>query len=315
MKYLHLICCLFITSFCFSQINPGNSSYQQTDSCNFSSTWSRLNIDTNNPNNDWVIGSTNKSFFGQANSLPNAIMTDTANAYSPSNLSFFEIGFSTWDGSGFGYNMYLTFDHKYETDTLIDGGYITVSHDSGQTWQNIIFDSTCIMCFPNINTQNLYNTSDTLINGEFGFSGTSDWKTTTVQWIWAVLVRTETQQRSDSMIVRFNFISDSNQTFKDGWIIDNFEIGMIDLGSSIEEFKNTLEVSLYPNVTSNFFNYKLEKGKLEQITIVNLLGENVYTKNSTESSGQVNISSLPIGNYFVKFCSAKGSVTKRLIIN
>jgi len=315
MKYSFGFCFLFVSVFCFAQINPGQSILFPTDTCNFNSTWSRLNIDTNNLNNEWVIGSTNKPFFGQASSLPNAIMTDTANPYSSSNLSYFEIGFSAWDGSGFGYNMYLSFDHKYETDTLIDGGYITVSHDSGQTWQNIIFDSTCIMCSPNINTQNLYNISDTLTNGQFGFSGTSDWKTTIIQWVWAIPVRIETQQISDSMIVRFNFISDNNQTFKDGWIIDNFGLGMIDLGSSIEEFKNALEVSLYPNITSDFFNYKLEKGKLEQITIINLLGENVFTKNSKESSGQVNISNLSKGNYFVKFRSAKDSVTKRLIIN
>ncbi len=316
MKYLSVLCFLFISFFCFSQINPGYSYYYQTDTCSFDSTWNRLNIDTNNPNNDWVIGSTNKPFFGQASSLPNAIMTDTTLAYSSSNLSYFEIGFSNQDGSGFGYNMYLSFDHKYETDTLIDGGYITVSHDSGQTWQNIIFDSTCIMCSPNINSQNLYTTADSLKNGQFGFSGTSNWKTTIIQWIWALPVRLGAQQISDSMIVRFNFISDSINTSKDGWIIDNFGIGMIDLGNAVDEYTNPLSVELYPNLTSDKFNYQTKNNEtLDNIIILNISGTSVLNIRQPKSADQIDISHLPAGNYLVQFTSKNNRLIKKLIKN
>lgn len=311
-KFTLSILLLVLSSALFSQIDPGLNGLQPQSSSDFSTNWPRLSIDTQNVNNDWVVGNTNKPFFMQATSLPNAIMTDSVNPYSNSNLSYFDIGINR---NHFYFNMYIQFDHKYETDTLIDGGYITVSHDSGQTWQNVLYDSTCIGCnyAPyNINIDNFYSYSDTLLNGEPGFSGTSNWKTTTIQWVWMFPVK---QTPSDSLIIRFNFISDSTQTNKDGWIIDNFVIGDVYHGSSVEEFSTNLDVTLYPNATSNFFNYKSEKGTIDNITISNLLGESVLIKNNPNESGQVNISNLPSGNYFVKFSSRDGFITKRLIIN
>lgn len=311
-KFTLSILLLVLSSSLFSQIDPGLNGLQPQDSSDFSTNWPRLSIDTQNVNNDWVVGNTNKPFFLQANSLPNAIMTDSVNPYSNSNLSYFDIGINR---NHFYFNMYIQFDHKYETDTLIDGGYITVSHDSGQTWQNVLYDSTCIGCnyAPyNINIDNFYSYSDTLLNGETGFSGTSNWKTTTIQWVWMFPVK---QTPSDSLIIRFNFISDSTQTNKDGWIIDNFVVGDIYQGSSVKEFSSNLKVSIYPNVTSDFFNYKLEKGEIDYLIIVNLLGESVYINNSPKPSGKIDVSNLPTGNYFVKFTSKEGSITKRLIVN
>ena len=306
---------LGLSSPLFSQIDPGLNGLQPKDSSNFSTNWSRLSVDTQNVNNNWVIGNTNKPFFMQASSLPNAIMTDSLNPYSNSNLSYFDVSFSAWDGSGFPYNMYIQFDHKYETDSMIDGGYITVSHDSGQTWQNVLYDSTCIGCFNtpyNINIDNLYSYGDTLLNGEPGFSGTSSWQTTTIQWIWLLPVK---QTPSDSLIIRFNFISDSIQTNKDGWMIDNFIVGDIYQGSSVDELHNNLKVNIYPNITSDFFRYKTEEGSIDNLVITNLLGESVLIKNNLKELGQVNISNLPSGNYFVRFNSKDGFIIKRLFIN
>ena len=135
MKKIASLFLILTSLYSSAQIDYGEQGLIPTDSCSFENYCQRMLIDTSNTNNDWVIGSTNKPFFGQANSLPNAIMTDSLNPYSSNNLSYFDLGFNAWDGSGFPMNMYIQFEHKYETDTLIDGGYITVSHDSGQTWQ------------------------------------------------------------------------------------------------------------------------------------------------------------------------------------
>jgi hypothetical protein len=313
-----IITLLFITISLnsFSQIDPGWNGLQPKDSCNFETNNQRLVIDTSNVNNDWVIGSTNKLFFGQANSLPNAIMTDSMNSYSPNNWSYFDLNFSAWDGSGFPFNMYIQFDHKYETDSLIDGGFITVSHDSGQTWVNIINDSSCIGCYSNwpfINSENLYNNNDTLMNGNFGFSGTSDWKTTTIQWIWMLPVKLYV---SDSLIVRFNFISDNIQTNKDGWIIDNIIMGDIYLGSSIEELSNGINVTLFPNVTTDYFSYQIESGgDIQSIVITNIAGATVLSIQNPISEDKIDVSNLPSGNYFVKFLSKDNQTIKRLVIN
>jgi len=302
----------------FAQIIPGYGLFI-TDSCNFENPNLRLVIDTSNVNNDWVISSTNKPFFGQANSLPNAIMTDSVNPYTPTNLSYFDLNFSAWDGAGFPFNMYIQFDHKYETDTLIDGGFITVSHDSGQTWTNIINDSTNLLSsgpyWWNINSENLYSHDDTLVNGNFGFSGTSDWKTTTFQWIWMIPVLKD-QFISDSLIVRFNFISDSIQTNKDGWIIDNIIIGSADLGSSINELSNKMKVRLFPTVTSDYFTYQVENNEeLESLIITNVTGKNVLSITYPLKEDKIDVSHLTPGNYFVKFSSKEKTKVKRLVIN
>ncbi len=315
-----ILTCFFIviSIHSFAQIITGDGLFP-TDSCNFESPNLRLFIDTSNANNDWVISSTNKPFFGQVNSLPNAIMTDSVNPYTPANLSYFDLNFGAWDGAGFPFNMYIQFDHKYETDTLIDGGFITVSHDSGQTWTNIINDSTNTYSngpyWCNLNSENLYTQDDTLMNGNFGFSGTSDWKTTTFQWIWMLPVLKD-QTISDSLIVRFNFISDSIQTNKDGWIIDNIIIGSADLGSSINELSNKMKVKLFPTVTSDYFNYQVENNEeLESLIITNVTGKNVLSIIKPLKQDKIAISNLASGNYFVKFTSKGKTTVKRLVVN
>ena len=180
---------------------------------------------------------------------------------------------------------------------------------------NILNDSSCIACYNwyQVNSENLYTNSDTLMNGESGFSGSSDWKITIIQWIWMLPVK---QMPSDSLIVRFNFLSDNNQTNKDGWIIDNFVVGEVYLGSAVEEHQNLMDIKLYPNITSDYFNYKVEKNEsIESIVITNVVGQNILTIKNPKSEDKIDVSTLPSGNYFVKF-SAKGKqVVKKLIIN
>lgn len=314
MKTFLLILITTISLNSYSQFNPWYGAIPH-EYCDFDTNHSqRLVIDYLNSNNDWVIGSTNKPFFGSSNSLPNAIMTDSLNPYSINNLSYFDLTFSAWDGSGFPFNMYIQFDHKYETDSLIDGGFITTSHDSGQTWQNVIFDSTscCTNNGYQINSENLYTSIDTLANGEFGFSGSSEWKTTILQWIWMLPVK---QQPSDTMIVRFNFLSDGIQTNKDGWIIDNIVIGEVDLGSSIKESFNLLDVELYPTLITDYFNYKIvNEEKLDRLTITNVSGVNVLALNSPSKINKVDVSHLAAGVYFVHFIAKKKTTSKKIVV-
>lgn len=317
MKKLATLFFLLTSLFSSAQIDYGLQGLIPTDSCGLENSCQRMSIDTLNINNNWVIGSTTKPFFGQANSLPNAIMTDSLNPYSSNNFSFFDLTFNAWDNSGFPMNMYIQFDHKFETDTLVDGGFITVSYDSGQTWMNVINDSSCIACYnnwPYINSQNLYTNNDTLMNGNFGFSGTSNWKTTSMQWIWMMLVNK--WQSLDRLVVRFNFISDSNQTNKDGWIIDNILIGTIDIGGSVEEHSNQLDIKLYPNITSDYFIYKVENNEIiKSISITNVVGQNVLTIKNPKDEDKIDVSKYPAGNYFVKFSSKDKHLVKKLIIN
>ncbi|PCJ27190.1 MAG: hypothetical protein COA97_04270 [Flavobacteriales bacterium] len=318
MKKLFTFFFLVISLNSFSQFFPGYTPMPPADSCNFENTCARLTIDTTNANNNWVIGSTNKSFFGQANSLPNAIMTDSLTPYSSNNWSYFDLGFNMTKDWWMTFNIYIKFDHKYETDTLIDGGYITVSYDSGQTWINVI-DDTCDFCdifggiWPNINSENLYTDNDTLANGKFGFSGTSDWKTTSIQLMYALPVK---QIPIDTFIIRFNFISDSIQTNKDGWIIDNIYMGSVDVGSSVEEFPSTIQVKLFPNLTTDYFNYTVKNNEsLKSIIITTITGAHVLSISNPKPEDRIDVSNLPSGNYFVKFIAGGSQTIKRLVVN
>jgi hypothetical protein len=310
MKKIFLLLLLFISLNSFSQIFPGYGLYP-IDTCSFEILHNRLVNDTLNSNNNWEIGSTNKPFFGQATSLPNAIMTDSLNPYSPNNLSSFDITFGLNDSYfGLFFNMYIKFDHKYETDTLIDGGFITVSYDTGQTWINVVDE---YIPSGDFFSDNSYTHNDTLQNGNFGFSGTSDWKTTALQWIWMYPVK---QQPVDTFIIRYNFISDSIQTNKDGWIIDNIIIGYADLGSSIDELPNYINVKLFPNITSDYFNYRVENNEhIESMVISNINGAIVLTIENPKSEGGIDVSNLSSGNYFVKFSTKEKTLVKRLVIN
>jgi hypothetical protein len=197
------------------------------------------------PDNLWQIGIPQKSYFNQAYTVPNAIVTDTINWYPVRNKSFFDVYFNyTNTHWGYSRSLFLDFQHKFDTDTLKDGGYISVSWDMGLTWTNIIDDSLSNllwyvspaspgMGYGNIN---VYVNSDTLFNGEHGYSGKSNgWVKTSLAW-YNLAVKGRLDFPPDTMILRFNFISDNDNHDKEGWMIDEIRLILIDLGSGFQDF-------------------------------------------------------------------------------
>jgi hypothetical protein len=216
--------------------------------------WSVINFEEPSPyihinpssQNIWQTGTPQKTFFNSAYSIPNAIVTDTMNFYPDNNISSFDLYVGGFNMGGlwgwyYPYDIFIDFRHKFDTDTLMDGGYITVSWDKGLTWMNIINDSVYFGEHPNWNflpfggNPNLYSPDNVLFNGEPGFSGKSDgWVHTCMAW-WVWPVKTALDFPPDTMIIRFNFISDINHHDKEGWMIDHIRIFSIDLGSGIRE--------------------------------------------------------------------------------
>ena len=72
---------------------------------------------------------------------------------------------------------------------------------------------------------------------------------------------------------------------------------------------NNLQASLYPNPTNDILNIQMEK-ELKTATIYTVLGNQVLV--STDK--QINVSSLPSGNYFVHIEAVDGAVTTQKII-
>lgn len=268
------------------------------DSCKFENQCSLLKLDTSSQE-IWQIGKPAKPFFDTAYSSPNALVTDTINPYTTSNHSYFDLILP---------NIYfypdgriVGFKHKFQTDTLTDGGYIEMSYDKGLTWNNIIDDPIIINPIE-FNTENLYSNQDTLKGGIRGFSGTSNgWIYTRIQWVWYYPCKT---YPADTIIMRFHFISDNIQTNKDGWMIDNILISYADMGSPIEENKNIhSQIYIMPNPIDNFAIIKFDNFKNEnlKLTIFNQLGQIMkQVENITTNQVEIYKNDLTSGLYFIQ---------------
>ena len=124
-----------------------NNIYAQwyNETINFESPSSMVWIDDTQENNIWQIGTPQKDYFDQAYSPPYAILSDTIESYGENLHSSFIVSVKGWSWFG-GSPSILTFKHKFDTDTLTDGGYIDVSYDSGESWVSIIHDTTMYNC-------------------------------------------------------------------------------------------------------------------------------------------------------------------------
>jgi hypothetical protein len=207
--------------------------------------------------NLWQIGTPQKQFFNQAYSAPDAMVTDTLNNYGVNNVSSFDLCIGDFNTNWlYNYDLFIDFRHKFDTDTLRDGGFISVSWDHRQTWMNIIDDTVSRNYFfvtPSNNwfmygNTNLYSSGDSLFNGEHGFSGRSNgWVHSCMAW-YNIPLKCPAFSLPDTMYLRFNFISDTIPNNREGWMIDDIRIFSIDLGSGIRDFMaGTKRAWLAPN--------------------------------------------------------------------
>ncbi len=288
------------------------------DTITFETPYQYLEIDTSSLN-IWEIGTPNKVFFDTAFSIPKAIITDTSNTYPVNNYSFFDLYIGNYNVDWYPDDIFIEIKHKFDTDTLKDGGYITVSYDNGQTWMNIINDTAYVFGETpnqmNMFVENLYSTSDTLFNGEYGFSGNSgDWITTKFSWFyWPVK---NFQSLGDTMIIRFNFVSDNIETNNEGWMIDNIRLYSMDLGSGIENKENAY-FKIFPNPMDEFATIELNgyHQKVE-FEIYNIYGQLIkqwaeYNKRTINFDRE----KLKTGTYFLKIKTDNNLIgIKKLII-
>jgi len=159
-----------------------------------------------------------------------------------------------------------------------------------------------------IYVENLYTSQDTLFNGEKGFSGKSNgWLTT--RFSWYIIPVKSLDYIGDTLIIRFNFISDDIETNKEGWLIDNIRLYSKDLGGGIVN-KKTSSFRIYPNPSNDFIVIKGVSSNTENIEIYNLSGNmiNQYKYQGLET--KISIADLSRGVYLVRI----GKEIKKLII-
>jgi len=313
MQKLFLVVLIFLPLTIFSQV--GDLIF--TDTINFENIQNELilKIDTNNTTNLWQVGSPDKNLFDTAFSVPNAIITDTVNPYSINNKSYFDIiikNNNPWMWWPWGEGL-LSFRHKYNTDSLFDGGHLEISYDLGNTFFNLIYDTNQMMGTSSIG---FYNLSDTILGNIPSFTGTSNgWTYSEYYWWWFALVDDDSPH--DSLIIRFVFNSDNNNSNKEGWMIDNIIFNGYDYVGNINKIEYSNEIIIYPNPSDGkfFINFKTIKNTDVEIKIINITGQCVFNKIiKTNTNAQIDLGKQPKGIYLIKAGYNNCFKTKKIII-
>lgn len=288
---LSVIAILIIAGKSFSQITEPVGNLIYMDSLTFLPPDSLITI--NNPeNNIWEIGQPEKTIFNSAKTGTKVMITDSASFYPENCNDFFLIELPIPDY--YWGEAILSFYHKYDTDTLTDGGIIEISYDNGNNWENIFDDKYHIAT----NYFGLY--SDTIRGGEYGFSGkSSGWQYVELYWWWVALTGTKSASsvNFDSPVIRFRFKSDSVNTNKEGWMIDDIVLRGYDVGGAISGISASFP-EIFPNPATDYIHVKLTDEYFPElsISICNSQGQIAFSKPVTET--KMNISFLPSGTYY-----------------
>jgi hypothetical protein len=253
-----------------------------------------------NPTNIWQIGAPAKTLFNAALSAPNAIITKLNSVYPVNDTSSFIIYHLVDFGLIDLGTMDLIGRFQINSDTLTDYGKIEFSPDNGQTWINALTDS--INFIPQIYPKPI-------------LSGNAPY------WQYFDLVFWDANhqynfQWGDTVLWKLTFISDSNQTNKDGWMLD--DIMVADAHEGIPEFttKNILTYA-YPNPASDQTTifYSNQNHDILQLMVFDPLGRTVMEKmeiNGTETN--ISMNNLPPGLYFYKVYNSQMQGNGKIII-
>jgi len=234
----------------------GDLIYEDTLEVSPQNSW----ITIDNPDtNVWEIGNPDKIYFNAAHTGIRSIITDSVEYY-PNNCNDYFYITIPWLENFWGEGI-LSFYHKFDTDTLTDGGIIEVSYDYGSSWINVLNDSNHI----SVNFIRLYE--DTVKGGEFGFSGKSDnWQYVELYWRWIAITKSTTVDM-DTPLIRFRFVSDENNTNKEGWMIDDIVFRGYSLNDAIDQGQK-MQTAVFPNPTRGVINIETKSEKFKHIIIV-----------------------------------------------
>lgn len=229
---------------------------QNMDTLDFETTDTLVVIDTSQTNNIWQKGTPSKSHFNSAYSGYRAIVTDTLNSYPINNISSFTLGFTLYGGQ-----PNISFNHRFDTDSLHDGGYVEISNDSGKTWL-LLADTTFLdgvnhyfYSRHGLETSNFYGVNDSLPGGKIGFSGQSR------NWIFSVIsFPCYAWKKPFELMLRFTFVSDSISENRDGWMIDQIIIDNTGECSSLDEQNLLPQLEAYPNPANTTARVDLPSG-------------------------------------------------------
>ncbi|MEM9987091.1 MAG: T9SS type A sorting domain-containing protein [Bacteroidota bacterium] len=284
MRYLYVFFILFLLV-----IQPLQGQIHDFDDYNFLP----LRILDSSMDSLWQIGPPNKHIFDRAFSEKNCIVTDTVASYPLGYVARFEL---TLDGGYIWTYPYtaLTWSQKIDAESGVDGAIVETSYDGGTTWLNVYSDST-FRPFMN-HTPDLQ--IDTLFNGQVGMTGTLGGHQ--VALCWGSFEGT-LPPHPDSIIVRFTFVSDSNDTQQEGWMLDDFDAGFA-IGAVVDRAPAGW-MTIYPNPTQGTIQIINPPTLEADLEILNAAGQLVFFDRrdfSLEDITTLDVSGLPAGLYWVR---------------
>lgn len=297
------------------------------DTCNFDldSCGYLVDLDTSNT---WVKGFPQKSFFGDAHTFPNAIMTDSVNPYPINNNDFIQFDIPIVDEI-FWSNVYVEFWHKFQFDTLNDGGYFMVSFDESPYYSKEQIEygdlpENYLQWIDFCGTY--YEYGDLFADSINGFTGAiTDWSYTRILFVFNTPVKIgdislrSSDYATDTIHLRFYILSDSIEGGEAGWILDDFLYGTSDLGGNIHQSELNLQIKTYPNPVSNEVNILIQglvKTKIN-IDLHDINGRKVKSFDNifTDEGGytKLDITDIPSGIWIIKIASENENYYSKII--
>ena len=247
--------------------------------------------------NIWQIGKPNKTVFTSAISLPNAIVTDTTHPYPVNDTSVFVLKAPSKAYcpiySGNSPLVLFQFSYQLNIDTNAVAR-LEISVDSGARWVNV---------------------KDSLPLHYSWYSTPVDLTVSTNGWnVFAILKCFYCPDSIDTVLFRFTFISDSVSTNKDGWIIDNIDIGYYCEGG-IPQIQNNNLINIYPNPSKGnlYIHSNQQNSAPGSVIVYNMQGQEVYKADKLPANGYLNLQ-LPDGIYTLKYLTDEEYCVKRIVI-
>jgi len=302
----------------FFYMNEFEESYYYDDFLGYNyDTTGIFELNTMDSDSLWCVGMPNKGVWDTTTLLsfsrPNALMTDTVNAYPPNNHSIFELNIKKPEWTYY-YNycwsrFLLQMGFACDTDSLNDGMYFEISFDGGDNFANLL-DSTSIINLPN-GPDRIENFAfpqysfvmDTIV----GYSGIV--KELTTQGVYMENIEAEFLWDDENgfdvteAIIRVHFVSDSIDNQRKGVIIDNLYVLVEEWCHyvSIDDFEERTsdEVFVTPNPVSDLSKicFKNEKNELAQIRVFSNTGELVKVYATQENFVEISKSEFTKGIY------------------